>query len=175
MATAYLSFGSNLGDRLRNFETARQILNFFEIRVVRSSQVYEGEPFCYFEEDKEQPWFLNQVVEIETNHSPMALFLLCKEVESRLGSDTSSVLENGSRRYFPRVIDLDLLIYGEEVVETEILQIPHPRFHNRCYDLVPLAELAPELMCPLLNKTVTQLLEECADECTVRPYDNVLK
>src|SRR3990167_10853002 len=101
MAIAYLSFGSNLGNRFRNFEDARFILDGFAIRTVRLSQVYEAEPFCYHAEDKDQPWFLNQVAEVEMDYSPMALFLLCKEVESRLGSDTSSILENGKRRYFP--------------------------------------------------------------------------
>jgi 2-amino-4-hydroxy-6-hydroxymethyldihydropteridine diphosphokinase len=174
MATAYLSFGSNLGDRLLNFKQAKAQLESFGIEFVCESKLYEAEPFCYCEEDKDQPWFLNRVFEVSTVHSPLALFLLCKEVESRIGSDTSSVLENGTRRYFPRLIDLDLLLYGREVVETELLQVPHPRFHNRRYDLIPLAELVPELVCPLLDKTVSELLEVCEDTCAVRLYEPVL-
>lgn len=175
MATAYLSFGSNLGDRVKNFERAKELLESFGVEFVNESKLYEAEPFCYCEDDKDQPWFLNRVFEVSTVHSPMALFLLCKEVEARIGSDTSSVLENGTRRYFPRLIDLDLLLYGQEVVETELLQVPHPRFHNRCYDLVPLAELVPDLVCPLLDKTVAELLELCDDTCAVRPYEPALE
>lgn len=173
MAIAYLSFGSNLGNRVRNFENAQRLLDEFAVRTVRLSQIYEAEPFCYHAEDKDQPWFLNQVAKVETDHSPVALFLLCKEVESRLGSDTSSILENGTRRYFPRIIDVDLLLYGQERIETEILQIPHPRFHGRCYDLVPMVELAPDLVCPSFDKTMTQLLAECADQCEVRLYEPI--
>lgn len=170
MARAYLSFGSNLGDRVRHFDEARVLLESFGVHVVRLSDLYEAEPFAFCDEDRDQPWFLNQVAEVETSHSPMALFLLCKEIESRLGSDVSSVEEDGVRRYFPRMIDLDLLLYGREVIRTSVLQVPHPRFHGRCYDLIPMAELAPDLVCPIFNKTMRQLLQECSDRCTVRPY-----
>ena len=173
MAIAYLAFGSNLGDRVSHLKSAQEQLSAFgDIEIVRSSAIYETEPFCYFEEDKNQPWYLNQIVEILTTHSPTALFLLSKEVESRMGGCHSSSSEvDGKRRYFPRIVDIDLLIYDDVVIKTSVVEVPHPRFPKRCYDLVPFAALAPHCMHPVFQKTVAQLLEECEDKCVIKPYE----
>ena len=172
MATAFIAFSSNLGDRLAQFKQAKSFLeNFGGIDFVGISEIYETEPFCHFEKDRGQPLYLNQIMKVETSHTAMGLFLLCKEVECRMGKDTSSVAtENGLRRYFPRRIDLDLLLYEDEVIDSPALQIPHPRFHTRRYDLVPFASLAPEKIHPILNKTIAELLDACEDTCDVQRY-----
>lgn len=164
MSTAYLAFGSNVGDRLKNLQQAHAMLVQFGVKIIASSPIYETEPFCPHVEDRDQPWVLNMVSEVETDHSSQALLLLGKEVESRLGRrEEGIVMKDGLRRYFPREIDVDLLIYEEEVIETDLIQVPHPRFHARLYDLKPFSELAPDLVHPVLEKTIAELFSECND------------
>ena len=148
MSIIYLALGSNLGDRLANLRAAIDALAP-EVRVIAESSIYETPPWGY----TDQPAFLNMAVKAETDLSPLALLRHLKDIESRLGRETTF-------RYGPRVIDLDILFYDDLVVDEEGLTIPHPRLHERAFVLVPLAEIAPELVHSVRGKTVKEMLGE---------------
>ena len=167
MATAYLCFGSNLGDRLKNFSRAEEFLVELGIKFVKWSSIYKTEPIS-LKEGECQPWFLNAVAEILTDHSPLSLLLLCKDAEKRLGRyKDSTIIENGKRRYFPRTIDIDLLFYEDSVIDSPSLEVPHPRFHARKFVLMPFKEIAPDLVHPVSKKTIAELLQGCKDSAKV--------
>jgi|SRR6185436_1968990 len=156
---AYVGLGSNLGDRAKNLRLGVSGLKEAGFEVTRVSQIYETEPVETFA----QPQFLNMVAELNLNSLPdpeqvMAQLL---QIELFLGR-TRDTLKG------PRTIDLDLLLYGDQSVQTEILTLPHPRLHLRRFVLVPLAELAPLLIHPTLHQTVTELLAELDDRAEVR-------
>jgi 2-amino-4-hydroxy-6-hydroxymethyldihydropteridine diphosphokinase len=146
--TVYLSLGSNLGDRRRNLEEAIRLLRERGLEVARASRVYETEP----QDVREQPWFLNMVVEAETRMFPLQLLHEIQRVERRLGR--RRVVAKG-----PRTIDIDILLFGGSVVSTEELVIPHPRMAARRFVLEPLAELAPALRHPATRESVAEMLE----------------
>ncbi len=158
MVRAYLGLGSNLGDRLSNLRRSVELLNALEdISVVRSSRVYEtvavGPP---------QPDYLNVVVESETSRPPRALLDACLAVEREMGRERG-------QRWGPRVIDVDLLTYGEETIEDPGLNVPHPRMHERAFVLAPLLELDAEPMLPD-GRTVGALRLAPAALIDVRPF-----
>jgi len=148
--TAYLGLGSNLGSRWGSLRLALAMLEepHGEIRVLRTSQVYETPPWGF----TDQPDFLNCVVEITTALNPHLLLQRAKEVEEEMGRQPGP-------RYGPRPIDLDIVLYGDLSLDGPDLQIPHPRLHLRAFALVPLAELAPSLVHPVLNDTIAHLAE----------------
>lgn len=147
MNRAYLSLGSNLGDRDANLSEAIERFEKVGIHVTRRSSIYETEP----QDLRDQPWFLNQVIEIETDTSPHRLLAVTQKIERDLGRER--VVPKG-----PRVIDIDILLYSNEVIQTSELEIPHPRLAVRRFVLEPLAELAPDLVHPVTNKTIRELL-----------------
>jgi len=135
--TVYLSLGSNLGDRERNLEQAIDLLAAAGLRITRRSHIYETEP----QDVRDQPWFLNLVVEAETDLFPKQLLAKLQQIEHQLGR--KRIKPKG-----PRTIDIDILLYGNAVIETDELVAPHPRLPERRFVLEPLAELAPDLRWP---------------------------
>lgn len=150
--TVYLSLGSNLGDREKNLRTAIAALADAKVRVTRVSSFYETEPVDL----REQPWFLNCAVQAKTELPPLDLLRALRGIESRMGS--KKLVPKG-----PRLIDLDILLYGDETVDTPELQVPHPRMLQRKFVLVPLAEITPNLKHPLWRATVEELLRSTSD------------
>ncbi|MGH2674935.1 MAG: 2-amino-4-hydroxy-6-hydroxymethyldihydropteridine diphosphokinase [Actinomycetota bacterium] len=137
MTRAYLGLGSNLGDRLENLRRAVELLGQRGVPIVRSSRVYETEPVG----GPPQPEYLNAVVEAEAGGTAWDLLASCREVEQAMGRERAE-------RWGPRVIDVDVLTFGDEVVEEPGLEIPHPRMHERAFVLVPLLELDPDPPLP---------------------------
>ena len=147
MKTVYLALGSNVGDREGNLEEALRLLGEAGVQVTRRSHVYETEP----QEVREQPWFLNMVVAAETELFPKQLLSRALKIEKELG-------RKRTKPKGPRTIDIDILFYGDSIVETEELVIPHPRLAERRFVLEPLAELVPELKHPVTRRTVSEML-----------------
>lgn len=143
--------GTNLGDREANLETARRLLA--EKATVRQfSTCFETEPVGF----ANQPWYLNQAIEVEVALSPQELLSFCLGIEASCGRVRS--FSNA-----PRTLDLDILLYGDTVVHEENLVIPHPRMHERRFALKPLAQIAPDVVHPILHKSIRRLLEDCPD------------
>ena len=157
MITVYLSLGSNIGDRESNLRAAIAALPLIGVHIKQVSSLYETEPVDYLE----QPWFLNCVLEAETELPPQALLQVLRSIESQLGSKKE--FSKG-----PRKIDVDILLYGEETIDTPDLQIPHPRMLLRRFVLAPLAEIAPALQHPSWGTTIAQLLAQTSDKSRIR-------
>jgi 2-amino-4-hydroxy-6-hydroxymethyldihydropteridine diphosphokinase len=153
---AYLSLGSNVGDREVQLRDAVARLGSVG-HVVAASAFYETEPV----EFTEQPWFLNCVVALETNRTPQELMAAILGIEEAMGRQR--VQKKG-----PRLIDIDILLFDQVVVESKEITIPHPAMHQRRFVLEPLAEIAPELLHPMFKKTVRQLRNALPSGQTVR-------
>ena len=156
----YLSLGSNVGDRLANLRAAIEALADAGLRVLRVSSMYETEPVDYLEQD----WFLNCVVEGETDVPAVELLRALRGIETRMGS--KKVIAKG-----PRLIDIDILLYGAKTIDTAELQVPHPRMAQRSFVLVPLAEIAPSLRHPSWSGNAEQLLASTSDRSAVRRFN----
>ncbi|MDQ2938747.1 MAG: 2-amino-4-hydroxy-6-hydroxymethyldihydropteridine diphosphokinase [Acidobacteriota bacterium] len=156
---AYVGLGSNLGDRAGNLLFAIRGMLEAGLEVNRLSQVYETEPVETFA----QPNYLNMVAELRGHDLPEP-----QEVLARLMRIEQSHGRTREVAMAPRTIDLDLLLYGNETSSHDYLTLPHPRLHLRKFVLVPLAELAPRLVHPVLQKTIVQLLESVTDDSAVR-------
>jgi 2-amino-4-hydroxy-6-hydroxymethyldihydropteridine diphosphokinase len=154
--TAYLSLGSNLGDRAANLRTALAQLDAGG-RLLAVSALYETQPVDL----PDQPWFLNCVAAIETDKTPRELLQLALQIEAAMG-------RLRMRKHGPRNIDIDVVLFGDRVVDEPGLKIPHPAMHQRKFVLEPLVEIAPEARHPELKKTARELLTELPPGQTVR-------
>lgn len=148
LTRVFIALGSNLGDRSKNLHDAISCLPP-KVQVTDQSPIYETKPWGY----TEQPQFLNQVIQAVTSLTPDELFDYLKTIESKLGRKPAV-------RYGPRLIDLDLLFYNNLKYRTSELTIPHPRLHERAFVLVPLTDIAPDLIHPVQNKTVSEMLSQ---------------
>ena len=155
--TIFLGLGSNLGDREANLAGAERALERRGFRVAARSSTYLTEP----KEAPDQGWFLNAVLGGSSALSPEELLAACLDVEGELGR------ARGPRRNAPRTADLDLLLYGQEVRAEPSLTLPHPRLHERLFVLVPLAEIAPDALHPVLGLSARALLARCRDRARV--------
>lgn len=147
MKIVYLGLGSNMGDSETLLQSALDALNRPDLKLLRASAIYETEPIGL----REQRWFLNMAAEFETELFPKQLLYRIRKIEVDLGRVRT--VRNG-----PRTIDIDILLYGNAVVRTEELEIPHPRYRERRFTLAPLAELKPGLRDPVTHQTVAEML-----------------
>jgi len=160
MPTVYIALGSNVGDRQANLREAIRLLCEAGVRISRLSSLYETEPVDYLDQD----WFLNAVLQAQTDVPAARLLNLLHNIESQMGS--KKPFPNG-----PRLIDLDILLYGEETIATPDLQVPHPRMLFRNFVLVPLAEIAPTLRHPSWSASAAELLARSTDRSEVKKYE----
>jgi 2-amino-4-hydroxy-6-hydroxymethyldihydropteridine diphosphokinase len=158
MAQVFIGLGSNLGNRLEFLQQARnELAEQKDVKLKNISAIYETEPVGV----KEQPQFLNQVVEAETTEEVSVLMKTLKHIEHTIG-------RTETMRWGPREIDLDLLYYNSIVYSDETVHVPHPEIANRRFVLVPMKEIAPTFVDPLRKQTVEELLHRCQDTSTVR-------
>jgi 2-amino-4-hydroxy-6-hydroxymethyldihydropteridine diphosphokinase len=160
----FLSLGSNVGDREKNLRAAIAALHELGVQIKKGSSIYETEPVDFLE----QPWFLNCVVEGETTVPPVELLTELRALELRMGS--KKPVPRG-----PRLIDLDILVYGQQTIDSPELQVPHPRLHLRRFVLAPLAEIAPDLKHPSWSGTAAQLLATTDDKSAVKKISGDLR
>jgi len=164
MNSAFIGLGSNIGDRLKNLRQAiYHLTEINQIEIVNISSVYESEPM-YFEK---QNSFYNAVVEIATDMDPVYLLMKLKEIEHKMGRDTT-MQKNG-----PRIIDLDIEFFDDLVLETEMLEIPHPGLYERLFVLQPLCELDKSFKCCKTGKTVKVLMEDCPDKSKIKKIGKI--
>ncbi|MDC3417905.1 2-amino-4-hydroxy-6-hydroxymethyldihydropteridine diphosphokinase [Aquibacillus salsiterrae] len=150
MENVYIALGSNILPRYTYLQKATLLLSKNnQITIEKQSSIYETEPVGYMEQSN----FLNMVVEISTSLKPTELLDYCQKIEIELGRKREI-------KWGPRTIDLDILLYNQETIQTEQLTVPHPRMHERAFVLVPLCDLNPEFKIPLVNKAVIDVLDE---------------
>ncbi|MCX7918430.1 MAG: 2-amino-4-hydroxy-6-hydroxymethyldihydropteridine diphosphokinase [bacterium] len=148
---AYISLGSNLGDRSQNIQQAIDYLYACpQVKILKISSLYKTEPWG---PHKDQPEFLNAVIKLQTDLGPEALHRYLQEIEYKLH-------RKRNKKGGPRTIDLDILFFGKILIDDENLKVPHPEIANRAFVLIPLAEIAPKLYHPVLKKTIATLLSE---------------
>ena len=156
----YLSLGSNLGDRAANLEHAIAALPTSDTRVLRRSALYATEPVGFLD----QPWFLNCAVALRTELMPKLFLAKMLNIEQDMG-------RRRTQPKGPRNIDIDILLFGNSVISAPQLDVPHPAMHQRRFVLEPLAEIAPDIIHPVLGKTIKELLFECPDKMQVKPVE----
>lgn len=160
MTGIYLLLGTNIGNRFKHLERAREMLVSNGITIKRESNIYETA--AWGKEDQQA--FLNQVVEVETGKSPQRMLFICNMIEKEMGRVRYE-------KWGERLIDIDILYFGDLVFQEDNLVLPHPEIQNRRFTLVPLVELIPNFLHPTLQKRQSELLEECPDRLEVNPYE----
>jgi len=158
MVKVYVGFGSNIGKRKENIEKAIKLLKR-KCKIVKESSLYETEPVSY----RNQNWFLNSVALVESNLSTKNFLKFCKSIEEKMNRKRAII--NG-----PRIIDLDIIFYGKDIIDNDELKIPHSQAHRRLFVLIPLNEISPNLTHPLLKKKICLLLKENNSKKKVEKY-----
>ncbi len=157
MNTAYLLTGSNLGESASQLGLANQYISQKCGKIITQSAVYQTAPWGI----QDQPFFLNQAIRLATELEPEALMQELLHIETLMGRVRTI-------KFGPRVIDLDMLFFNDLIINTSILQLPHPAMTERRFVLVPMAEIAPKLVHPIFNKTIQDLLIDCTDASDVQ-------
>ena len=148
----HLIIGGNLGNRVATLAASRKLIGAEAGEILKASTVYETQPWGV----EDQPWFLNQALEIRSSLLPSEMLRVIKDIETKVGRQPSE-------KWHARTIDIDILVCGEEIVHLPDLDIPHPLFHQRNFALVPLMEIAPDLIHPVLKKPIDELYGESRD------------
>jgi 2-amino-4-hydroxy-6-hydroxymethyldihydropteridine diphosphokinase len=156
---AYLLIGGNIGDRQKYLRDATLMINTVVGEVTRTSSIYETAAWGL----EDQSFFLNQVLEVKTSLEPADFLSAILNIEEQMG-------RRRSIKFGPRTIDIDILFYNQKVVKSEKLTIPHPEIQNRKFALVPMNEIAPGLIHPVMNKTISELLGACTDPLDVNKF-----
>lgn len=159
MNTAFLLLGGNLGNRTGNLAQAREIISSECGRIHAVSSLYETAAWG----NTEQPSFLNQALSLSTELSAKQLLRRLLKAEKKMGRIREE-------KYGPRIIDIDILFFNAEIHNSTILKLPHPEIQNRRFALLPLVEIAPDFIHPVLKKSITELLKECPDTLPVKKY-----
>ncbi|WP_422354778.1 2-amino-4-hydroxy-6-hydroxymethyldihydropteridine diphosphokinase [Roseivirga pacifica] len=162
MTSIYLLLGTNLGNKSANLQRAKELLTSHAIIIKKESKIYETAAWG----NEDQPSFLNQVVEVDSNKSPQRILTLVNQIEEEMGRVRFE-------KWGERLIDIDILYFGSHEIQNEDLVIPHPEIQNRRFTLAPLAEMAPSFIHPILKKTQQELLDNCVDLLEVTVWEPV--
>lgn len=148
----YIGLSTNLGDKIQNLTNAKKQLQKNKINIINESSIYKTEAWGY----EKQPEFFNQIIQISTNLNPNQLLTITQKIEKKLGKITLF-------KFGPRIIDIDILYYNNQIIHEPNLKIPHPQNQNRNFILVPLNQIATDFIDPITNNTIYQLLQKCQD------------
>ena len=161
MKKIYLGLGSDTGDRIKYISEAEIAIGDCIGKITKFSSIYETEPWGFISEHK----FLNRVLEVETLLDPASLMVRILQIEAGMGRSWSN------SGYESRIIDIDILLYGEEIINDASIVIPHPHLHERKFVLIPLNEVASDLVHPVFKKSIKVMLEECKDRSEVAIFN----
>ncbi len=156
----YLSLGSNLGNKAQNLQLAKNEIELQIGKIVNAGGIYETEPWGF----ENEHWFLNTVIEIETDYNALEVLKICLQIEKSMGRIRDALLSG----YTARIIDIDLLFFDNEIINLDELTIPHPHIQSRNFVLYPLADIAGSYIHPKLNKSIKLLLTESVDNTQIK-------